>query len=68
MAAAQAIGWKVTILDGKLEPSTYGGLVDQAIADGANGIILDAVDCNRGEGAPGAGQGQAHRGGSHLRL
>jgi len=46
-AAAQAIGWKATILDGKLEPSTYGGLVDQAIADGANGIILDAVDCNQ---------------------
>jgi ribose transport system substrate-binding protein len=50
MAAAQAIGWKVTILDGKLEPSTYGGLVDQAIADGANGIILDAIDCNQVKG------------------
>jgi len=50
MAAAQAIGWKATILDGKLEPSTYGGLVDQAIADGANGIILDAVDCNQVKG------------------
>ena len=47
MAAAQAIGWKATILDGKLEPSTYGGLVDQAIADGANGIILDAIDCDQ---------------------
>jgi ribose transport system substrate-binding protein len=50
MAAAQAIGWKVTILDGKLQPSTYGGLVDQAIADGANGIILDAIDCNQVKG------------------
>jgi ribose transport system substrate-binding protein len=50
MAAAQAIGWKVTILDGKLEPSTYGGLVDQAIADGANGIILDAIDCDQVKG------------------
>ena len=49
-AAAQAAGWKATILDGKLEPSTYGGLVDQAIADGANGIILDAVDCNQVKG------------------
>jgi ribose transport system substrate-binding protein len=49
-AAAQAIGWKATILDGKLEPSTYGGLVDQAIADGANGIILDAVDCDQVKG------------------
>jgi ribose transport system substrate-binding protein len=49
-AAAQAIGWKATILDGKLEPSTYGGLVDQAIADGAQGIILDAVDCDQVKG------------------
>jgi ribose transport system substrate-binding protein len=50
MAAAQAIGWKVTILDGKLEPSTYGGLVDQAVAEGANGIILDAIDCDQVKG------------------
>jgi len=50
VAAAQAIGWKVTLLDGKLQPSTYGGLVDQAIADGANGIILDAIDCNSVKG------------------
>lgn len=44
--AAQAMGWKVTILDGKLLPSTYGGLVSQAIALRPSGIILDAVDCN----------------------
>jgi ribose transport system substrate-binding protein len=45
-AAAQAIGWKVTVLDDMLNPSLNGSLVDQAIAMGANGIILDAIDCN----------------------
>jgi ribose transport system substrate-binding protein len=44
--AAQAIGWKVTIYDAKLNPSNYPGLVRQAIAAGANGIILDAIDCD----------------------
>jgi ribose transport system substrate-binding protein len=49
-AAATAIGWKSTILDGKLEPSTYGGLVSQAVALGANGIILDGIDCDEVRG------------------
>jgi ribose transport system substrate-binding protein len=49
-AAAQAIGWRSTILDGKLEPSTYGGLVSQAIAMGANGIVLDGIDCDQVRG------------------
>jgi ribose transport system substrate-binding protein len=49
-AAATAIGWRSTILDGKLMPSTYGGLVSQAIALGANGIVLDGVDCNQVRG------------------
>jgi len=50
VAAAQAIGWKVTLLDGKLDPSTYGSLVSQAIALGAQGIVLDAIDCNEAIG------------------
>jgi len=49
-AAAQAIGWRSTILDGKLEPSTYGGLVSQAIAMGANGVVLDGIDCDQVRG------------------
>jgi ribose transport system substrate-binding protein len=49
-AAAKAIGWKVTILDGKLDPSTYGGLVSQAIAMGAQGIVLDGIDCDEVRG------------------
>jgi len=48
-AAAKAIGWNVTILDGKLDPSIYGSLVSQAVAEGANGIVLDAVDCSTAE-------------------
>jgi len=48
--AAQDIGWKVTILDGKLMPSTYGGLISQAVALDPSGIILDAVDCDVARG------------------
>jgi ribose transport system substrate-binding protein len=48
-AAAKAIGWKSTVLDGKLNPSTYGGLVSQAIALGANGIIVN-FDCDQAKG------------------
>ena len=50
VAAAKAIGWKVTLLDGMLNPSLYGGLISQAIAMGAQGIILDAVDCDVAKG------------------
>lgn len=44
--AAKAIGWKVDLYDAKLNPSNYAPLVRQAIAAGANGIILDAIDCD----------------------
>ncbi len=46
MDAAKAIGWKATLLDAKLNPSNYGPLVKQAIAQGANAIVLDAIDCS----------------------
>jgi ribose transport system substrate-binding protein len=49
VAAAQAIGWRVTLLDAALNPANYGNLVRQAISLGANGIILDAIDCNAAE-------------------
>jgi ribose transport system substrate-binding protein len=45
VAAAKAIGWNATLLDAKLDPSNYGALVRQAVADGANGIVLVGVDC-----------------------
>ena len=47
MAAAQAIGWHATLLDGKLNPANYGPLVQQAIAQGADGIVLVAIDCDQ---------------------
>jgi len=43
--AAKAIGWQATIYDGQLNPSKADGLVRQAVNSGADGIILDAIDC-----------------------
>jgi ribose transport system substrate-binding protein len=45
VAAAKLIGWNVSLYDEKLDPSTGPALIRQAIAAGANGIILDANDC-----------------------
>lgn len=46
VAAAQAIGWTVDLYDAKLSPANYAPLVRQAIAANADGIVLDAIDCN----------------------
>lgn len=43
--AAKAIGWDVTLYDQKLDPTNATGLIRQAIAAGADGIVLDATDC-----------------------
>jgi ribose transport system substrate-binding protein len=43
--AAKAIGWQATIYDGQLNPSLAVGLVRQAVNSGADGIVLDAIDC-----------------------
>jgi ribose transport system substrate-binding protein len=43
--AAKLMGWDVTLYDEKLDPSTGSGLVRQALAAGADGIVLDANDC-----------------------
>ena len=43
--AAETIGWDVDVYDGKLTPATYPGLVRQAIAAGADAILLGAIDC-----------------------
>ena len=47
MDAAAALGWQATLLDGKLSPANYGPLIRQAISQGADGIVLDAIDCNQ---------------------
>jgi ribose transport system substrate-binding protein len=43
--AAETIGWDVDVYDGKLTPATYPGLVRQAVAAGADAIVLAAIDC-----------------------
>ena len=45
IAAAKAIGWQVTEYDEHLDPTKGPALMRQAIAAGADGIIVDANDC-----------------------
>ena len=44
--AAQALGWQVTVYDAQLNPANDPSLMSQAIASGAEGIVLDAIDCS----------------------
>src|SRR6478672_10882138 len=44
--AAQALCWKVTVYDAQLNPANDPNLVSQALASGADGIVLDAIDCS----------------------
>ena len=43
--AAKAAGWETEVYDIQLNPANAPGLVRQAIASGADGIILQATDC-----------------------
>jgi ribose transport system substrate-binding protein len=43
--AGETAGWKMTIFDGKLDPSSFSAGIRQAIAAKADGIIVDAIDC-----------------------
>lgn len=43
--AAEAAGWQADVYDVQLNPANAPGLVRQAIASGADGIILQATDC-----------------------
>jgi len=47
VAAAKAIGWQVDLYDAKLNPANWAPLVRQAIAAHADGIVLDAIDCDQ---------------------
>lgn len=42
--AAHAAGWQTDLHDAGLDPSKYEPLVRQAVEDGVDGIILDAID------------------------
>ena len=46
MAAGNALGWKMTLFDGKLDPTLYTQGILQAIAAHASGIFTVAVDCS----------------------
>lgn len=45
-AAAEHLGWKVTVADGNLSPEGFSAAVRQAIAGGANLIIPVGIDCS----------------------
>jgi len=49
--AAKAIGWQVEVYDAKLNPANDSPLIRQAIAAHADGIILDAIDCDQAQQA-----------------
>ncbi|TQN41121.1 monosaccharide ABC transporter substrate-binding protein (CUT2 family) [Blastococcus colisei] len=43
--AGEQLGWDVTVFDGKGTPDVFAQGIRTAIADQADGIILDVVDC-----------------------
>jgi ribose transport system substrate-binding protein len=43
--AGRELGWKTTIFDGKADPATFNSGIRQALADKADGIILNGIDC-----------------------
>jgi len=43
--ALHAIGWHAEVYDANLTPANYAPLVRQAIASGADGILLITIDC-----------------------
>lgn len=42
-AAAEALGYSVNVVDGKNDPSVWSSSIQQAVANGADGIVLAAV-------------------------
>ncbi len=43
--AGTAMGWKMTVFDGKGSPDVYAKGIRSAVAAKADGVILDVVDC-----------------------
>lgn len=44
-AAGRDLGWDVTVFDGQFNPTKILSGVEQAVADGADGIVLTYIDC-----------------------
>jgi ribose transport system substrate-binding protein len=42
--AAKAIGWEVSICDGKFDPQTFNNCIDQAINQNADAMFLEGID------------------------
>jgi ribose transport system substrate-binding protein len=45
VAAGNALGWHMKVLDGKFDPATWNTLIRSAAASKPDALILDAVDC-----------------------
>lgn len=43
--AAELLGWTTTLVDGKLDPGVYNSAIRDAVANGADAVILVSVDC-----------------------
>lgn len=49
--AGEALGWDVSIFDGRAEPTNYANGIREAVAAGVDGVIGIATDCDK-VGAP----------------
>jgi ribose transport system substrate-binding protein len=49
--AGKALGWKVNVVDGKATPTVASGLIRQAVAAKADGIVVNSYDCPDLKGA-----------------
>jgi ribose transport system substrate-binding protein len=46
VAAGKVLGWKMTLVDGKLDPNVYNAQIRAAIAARADAIVLVVIDCS----------------------
>jgi ribose transport system substrate-binding protein len=44
--AGEALGWDVTVVDGQFDPSVYSRSIQQAIDEGYDGVIVDAISAS----------------------
>ncbi|MEH3067006.1 MAG: substrate-binding domain-containing protein [Aeromicrobium erythreum] len=49
--AGKKLGWKMTLVDGKFNVQTWNSGIRQAVADQADAVMLDIVDCGPVKGA-----------------
>lgn len=49
--AGKAIGWKMKLVDGKLDPGTFSRAIRSAAAAGADALVPVAIDCASATGA-----------------